>query len=84
MTYTGIVENGVVKLPSDWKDGTPVQVETVQDENASKNLAERGPGASVKRKEWLVRLAEMRERMATGEATPNSDQILDDLRSDRD
>jgi hypothetical protein len=41
MTYTGIVENGSVKLPPDWKDGTPVQVETVPVETASKELAEK-------------------------------------------
>jgi hypothetical protein len=41
MTYTGIVENGMVKLPPDWKDGTPVQVETVSTEAASRELAEK-------------------------------------------
>lgn len=30
----------MVKLPSDWKDGTPVQVETMEPENASKKLAQ--------------------------------------------
>ena len=29
MKHTGIVEGGVVKLPGDWQDGTPVQVETL-------------------------------------------------------
>ena len=29
MIYTGIVENGSVKLPPSWKEGTPVRVEAV-------------------------------------------------------
>lgn len=32
MKHTGIVEGGVVKLPGGWKDGTPVQVETLAPE----------------------------------------------------
>lgn len=29
MKHTGIVEGGMVKLPGNWKDGTPVQVESL-------------------------------------------------------
>ncbi len=29
MNWTGVVENGIVKLPSDWKDGTHVLVEAL-------------------------------------------------------
>ncbi|GDY20059.1 hypothetical protein LBMAG56_14040 [Verrucomicrobiota bacterium] len=29
MKVTGIVEDGIVRLPADWKDGTAVQVETL-------------------------------------------------------
>lgn len=32
MKVTGVVEHGVVKLPPDWQDGTPVQVETLPPE----------------------------------------------------
>ena len=32
MKVTGIVEDGIVRLPPDWKDGTAVQVETLPPE----------------------------------------------------
>ena len=32
MKHTGIVAGGVVKLPGDWKDGTPVLVESLTSE----------------------------------------------------
>jgi hypothetical protein len=40
MTYTGIVKKGVVKLPADWKEGTPVRVEAVEGELAASQLAD--------------------------------------------
>lgn len=32
MSYTGIIENGVVRLPSEagWVDGTPVRIEKIE------------------------------------------------------
>ena len=35
------------------------------------------------RQAWLAKLAKLRERCATGKTTPTTEQILDDLRSDR-
>ena len=35
------------------------------------------------RKAWLAKLARLRESTATGKASPSTEQILDDLRSER-
>jgi prevent-host-death family protein len=35
------------------------------------------------KKAWLARLAELRERTATGKTSPTTEEILDDLRSER-
>ena len=111
MTYNGIVEKGSVKLPPDWRDGTPVRVEMVEGEAAVKQLADvlaalsrkvEGlpsdlaanhdhyirdvpaiPARPTGREAWLAQLAELRERMATGKTGATTEEILEDLRSDR-
>ncbi len=35
MKVSGIVEDGMVRLPPDWKDGTPAQVETLAPERGN-------------------------------------------------
>jgi antitoxin (DNA-binding transcriptional repressor) of toxin-antitoxin stability system len=35
------------------------------------------------RKPWLAKLARLRESTATGKTSPSSEEILDDLRSER-
>jgi antitoxin (DNA-binding transcriptional repressor) of toxin-antitoxin stability system len=39
---------------------------------------------SLNRELWLAQLAELRESTATGKTTPTGEEILEDLRSDRD
>ncbi len=43
MSYTGTVENGVVKLPpeADWPDGTRVRVEPLEVETDRRHLVEK-------------------------------------------
>jgi len=38
---------------------------------------------SPDRHAWLARLRQLRERSATGKSSPTTEEILDDLRSDR-
>lgn len=38
---------------------------------------------SAGRQAWLARLARLREETATGKTSPTTDEILDDLRSER-
>lgn len=39
--------------------------------------------ASGDRREWLAKLAHMRESTATNKSTPTTEEILDDLRGER-
>jgi len=41
------------------------------------------PNPSSSRQAWLARLARLRESTATGKAKPTSEEILEDLRSER-
>jgi hypothetical protein len=62
MSYTGTIENGVIKLPPEaaWPDGTLVRVEPVESPEAVTALHQRwvdeglasGPAASKSQAEW--------------------------------
>lgn len=41
------------------------------------------PRSTPNRKDWLAKLARLREATATGKSGPSTEEILDDLRSER-
>ena len=49
----------------------------------AKLTAVRQPGATADRTAWLAKLARLRAATATGKSTPSTEQILEDLRSER-
>jgi antitoxin (DNA-binding transcriptional repressor) of toxin-antitoxin stability system len=47
-------------------------------------IGQSGKASKADYENWLKELANLRESLATGKTSPTTDEILDDLRSDRD
>jgi prevent-host-death family protein len=47
-------------------------------------VSQSGKASKADYEKWLNELADLRESLATGKTSPTTDEILDDLRSDRD
>lgn len=66
MTWKGVVENGVVKLPPDWKDGTPVLVEALEAEGPMNDLTRKFLELSEKTKGLPIDLAAQHDHYLYG------------------
>lgn len=77
------------EVPKDWlrllrlvEQGEEVVI-TSQGRVVAKLSGVPQPKASASRRDWLTRLAQLRESTSTGKTSPSSEEILADLRSER-